>query len=293
MSKIICDDHIDILVDIAGHSHGNRLEMLANKPAPIQILWPGFAGSTGIQGMDFIVADQWTIPEHEAGGYTEEPLRLPFCFTCFIKPDESPSSQIKPVQRPNELVFGCLSSMQFIGPNVIQCWAKILESVPDSRLVIKNRELSNDSVRERISSLFIEYGIPFSRLLLEGEDAADNASDLLEKIDVGLDPFPCSDFENAFQFLSRGVPVISKSGQRYAGNQTTSLLQNLGLTEFCVQTDEGYLQCARSVANDSSGLADLRLGLPQRVRSSRVCDVPKFVTDLQDLFSKALTQRNR
>ena len=164
----IVEDGIDILVDLSGHTAHNRLQMFARKPAPVQVTWLGFGGTTGIDAIDFILCDKWVIPPENEKYFSEKPWRLPDTWLCYSPPEIEEEVTKPPALNNSYVTFGCFNNLSKLSDAVVPCWSDILHGVPDSRLYLKTKHLGEAPVRDRILSEFASYGIPAERLLLHG-----------------------------------------------------------------------------------------------------------------------------
>ena len=165
---MVAADGIDILVDLSGHTAHNRLPMFARKPAPVQVTWLGYWGTTGLAAMDYILSDAVTIPPGEEGSYSEQVLRLPGCRFCYAPPDYAPSPGSLPARRGDGVTFGSFNNLTKVGASTVRLWADVLRAVPGSRLLLKWKTLADESMRRRLTAAFADEGIGPERLELRG-----------------------------------------------------------------------------------------------------------------------------
>jgi predicted O-linked N-acetylglucosamine transferase (SPINDLY family) len=280
LAEQIRADQIDILFDLAGHTAHNRLLVFARKPAPIQISWMGYVGTTGLTAMDYILADRYQVPPETERHYCERILRMPHAYICYDPPAYAPPVAPLPALAAGRVTFGSFNNQAKLTPPVIRLWAKILQRLPDSRLVLKYPGMCDRCVAVRLTERFAGEGIEPDRV--EFLDASQHA-DLLEhynRIDIGLDPFPYSGGLTTCEALWMGVPVITCPGETFAGRHALSHLSNVGLTETIAHDLDEYMELAVSLAGDLQRLADLRAGLRQRMAASPLCDGKRFATEL-------------
>ena len=290
-AALVAADDIDILVDLSGHTARNRLPMFALKPAPVQVSWLGFWGTTGLSAMDYILSDDATIRPGEEDCYSERVLRLPVCRFCYGPPDDAPPpARELPLRRQGYVTFGSFNNLTKVGPEVIRLWAKVLLAVPASRLVLKWSSLAGEGMRRRLTEAFADEGIGKERLDLR--DASPHSRMLLEygDIDVALDPFPFSGGLTSCEALWMGVPVITLPGARAPSRQTFGFLQALGVTEWAAASPDDYIRIAVSLVADSDRLSRLRQDLRLRMASSSLCDGPAFTGRLETVYRQMWRQ---
>ena len=272
-------DQIDILFDLAGHT-GQRLLVFARKPAPLQISWIGYVGTTGLAAMDYLIADRFHVPPGSEHHYRERVLRLPDGYVCFDPPPDAPAVRPLPALETGHVTFGCFNNTAKVSPEVVARWAKVLERVPASRLVLKYRWLNDAHTRSRYVDLFREQGISAERLDFSGGLPAAQLLATYNRIDVALDPFPYSGGLTTCEALWMGVPVVTCPGETFASRHSLSHLANVGLEDLVAHGPEDYVVRAVEWATHLDWLSELRQGLRARVAASPLCDGPRFATHL-------------
>ncbi len=285
VEEAIHEDGIDILVDLAGHTAGNRLPVFAHKPAPIQATYLGYPNTTGLSVMDYRITDAWADPPGQEAFYTETLARLPRGFLCYTPRSVAPAITLPPVLQTGHVTFGSFNALLKITPEGIGLWSELLRAQPGSRLVLKNRSLRDSATRQRYLSLFEKYGIDSSRLeLLEIVRTAIDHLALYNRIDIALDTFPYNGTTTTCEALWMGVPVVTLAGDRHAGRVGISLLHQVGLTELIAKTPEEYVQIAVNLAKNIDKLANLRAGLRPRMAASPLCDGESFTRSLEQAY---------
>ena len=277
-------DQIDILFDLSGHTAGNRLMVFARKPAPIQMTWIGYEGTTGLSAMDYILADRHVVPADAECHYSEKVLRLPDCYMCYDPPpDAQPVAPVPALER-GYVTFGCFNNPAKIAPGVIEVWAEILHRVPGSRLVLKYRGLTEAANLRRFRQSFAAEGIDPARLELL--DHSPYVKYLAEygRIDIALDPFPFCGGVTTCEALWSGVPVVSRSGETFASRHSLSYFSALGLTERVAGSFEEYVALACGLAEDLPRLARIRASSRERMARSPLCDGKLFAANLLPLL---------
>ena len=300
VARLIHGDEIDILFDLSGHSGGNRLPVFAWKPAPIQVSWLGYFDTTGVKAIDYLIADPVTLPETEEIFFTEKIWRLPDTRLCFTPPDINVAIRALPALDDGHITFGCFNSLNKMGKSVAAHWARILLAVPNSRLLLKARQLYQPLVRESVIAQFRAYGIDQTRLILEGPESRANYLAAYNRVDIALDPFPYTGGTTTAESLWMGVPVLTLSGQHFLARQGVGLLINAGLPEWVATDPDDYVAKAVMYANNIGDLATLRSRLREQVLASPVFDSSRFASHfesaLRDMWkiwcNQQITQRN-
>ncbi|HMD53206.1 MAG TPA: tetratricopeptide repeat protein, partial [Phycisphaerae bacterium] len=215
IAQIIQKDRIDILVDLSVHSAQHRLLVFAAKPAPIQVTWLGYPGSTGLKTIDYRLTDPYLDPPGlDDEFYSEASVRLPDCFWCYDPLISEPVSEAIPAQTNGYVTFGCLNNFCKVNKGVLSLWARVLHSVPDSHLLLLAPE---GQVRQEALTQLNQDGISKERVTLIRKLARADYFKLFNRIDLSLDPFPYNGHTTTFDSLWMGVPVLSLSGQTVVG----------------------------------------------------------------------------
>lgn len=278
-------DGIDILIDLAGHMANNRLLVFARKPAPVQVTYLGYPNTTGLPAMDYRLTDNLADPVDSSGRYTEELVRLPNCFLCYLPPRETPPVSPLPAETVGHITFGSFNNLAKVTPTVVAHWASILQAVPDSRLILKSKALRDKTACERYRALFADHGISNERIELIGwTTSIEEHMGLYNRVDIALDTFPYNGTTTTCDALWMGVPVIVLAGSQHAGRVGVSLLGATELTELIADTLDGYRQLAITLANDVDRLAEMRQHLRTKLSASPLCDGPQFARDVEQAY---------
>ncbi len=280
----IRDDKIDILFDLAGHTACNRMLTFVRKPAPIQITWIGYEGTTGLSAIDYLIADRYMVPEGAESHYREKVLRLPGCYVCFDPPEDAPAVSPLPALRSGHVTFGSCNNLAKLNDEVIVLWAEILRRVPHSRLLLKYRGLEDETLRGRYFALFATHGIGAERLDIEGWSPLRELFARHDAIDVALDPFPFAGGVTTCIAMWMGVPVVTWPGETFASRHALSYLSTIGLTETIAASREEYVEIAAGLAADLPRLAAIRTGLRPQMAASPLCDGKRFAEQLMELL---------
>jgi protein O-GlcNAc transferase len=285
LDEMIRADGIDILVDLAGHTGHNRLLTFARKPAPVQVTWAGYVGTTGLSAIDYIISDWRETPEGADQWYVEKIERLPDGYVCYDPPDYAPAVSSLPAKENGFVTFGSFNNLPKVNPGVIALWSKLLQQLPGSRLLMLTKQLGDTETRGRYRKMFAELGVA-DRVEFCG---ALPHRDLLAKygaVDIALDTFPYSGGLTTLESLWMGVPVVTLGGVRFASRHSVSHLTTAGVPELITEGAEEYLSVAISLAQDLKRLEDLRMGLRQRVAESPLCDGQRFTLNLEAAYRK-------
>jgi predicted O-linked N-acetylglucosamine transferase (SPINDLY family) len=277
-------DRIDILFDLSGHTADGRLLVFARRPAPIQVSWIGYVGTTGLKAMDYILADRYHVPPEAEPHYCERVLRMPDGYVCYDPPVEAPAVGPLPAQERGFVTFGCFNNAAKLTPEVIALWAEVVKAVPGARLLLAAAALGGAAVRARIASAFAAAGGDPERLEFEGALPWTRLLDLYNRVDIALDPFPYSGGLTTCEALWMGVPVVTLPGETFASRHSFSHLSNVGLSETVARDRQHYVYIAARLAGDMHYLAAIRGGLRDQMAHSPLCDGPRFARKLMELL---------
>lgn len=283
----IRSDAVDVLFDLSGHTALNRLRVFARKPAPIQITWAGYVGTTGLEAMDYVLADRYEVPEGEETHYRESILRMPDGYICYGPPPAAPPVGPLPALSRGQVTFGSFNNPAKLNPQVVALWARVLQRVPGSRLLLKYRGFDNPPVQVRFRELFAQCGIGPERLELVAPSLHLGLLEAYNQVDVGLDPFPYSGGITTCEALWMGVPVITCPGATFASRHSQTHLSNAGQAQFVARDFDHYVELAVEWAQDLPRLAAVRAGLRAQLAASPLCDAPRYAQNFQQLMRNA------
>jgi len=280
-ARQIRDDGIDILVDLSGHTAHNRLSMFAWKPAPVQLSWLGYFATTGVAAIDYLIADHWTLPKSEEVYFTEKIWRLPETRLCFTPPDVDLEVSTLPALSNGYVTFACFNNLSKMNDDVVALWAKILVSVPNSRLFLKSKQLKDAAVRQSTIERFANHKICADRLILESFESRERYLSAYQQVDIALDPFPFPGGTTSIEGLWMGVPVMTLAGERFLSRQGVGILTNAGLPGWIAADTDDYVNRVVIYATNLQSLSELRSRLRQQVLTSPVFDAPRFATHFE------------
>jgi len=267
-------DGIDILVDLSGHTAHHRLLTFARKPAPVQVTWIGYPGSTGLTSIDYRITDPWQDPPGLAERFhSEKVVWLPGGMAFQSEPD-CPAINDLPALTSGQFVLACLNNLNKINDAVIALWSKILTALPQSRLLLGN--VKEGPVKDRIIDRFASCGIAATRLILKPRVSLLDYLALHHQIDLALDPFPYNGGTTTMHSLWMGVPVVTLEGDHAVARLSAAHLSRVGLAQFISHSEDEYVQCVLRAAQDLPALNQVRLSLRQRMTTGE-CD-PAVIT---------------
>jgi predicted O-linked N-acetylglucosamine transferase (SPINDLY family) len=280
-------DHIDILVDLSGHTAGNRLPIFSLKPAPVQITYLGYPATTGLTTMDYRMTSTFADPEGQEQFYTESLIRLPETFLCYTPPKGSPEIGLPPFNNKGYITFGSFNNLAKINEDVINAWVNILQKSPNSRLLIKNPSLGDPDTAQRYLSQFESLGIEADRLDLRGlAPTITMHLNTYNDIDIALDTFPYNGTTTTCEALWMGVPVIAVAGQKHASRVSANLLSVLGLDDLIASDVPDYTNKALELSQNTEQLQSLRISMRERMNSSPLCNPPEFTHTVEAAYRK-------
>ena len=282
VAQMIRDHRIDILVDLAGHTRGNRLSVFARKPAPLQVTYLGYPGSTGLSAMDYRITDRHADPEGSEAYYSERLLRLPDSLCCYRPAADMPETSPLPALEHGYLTFGSFNNANKIDPQTLELWAALLRALPTARLMML--VVPDGETRLRLTRRFAELGIDAQRLAFHGKLPAAEFFRKFREVDLALDPVLVSGGTTTCESLWMGVPVLALAGERFITRVSYSFLSSAGLGDFAAATAEGYVRVAAHLAENLPLLAEIRAGLREHLKATPLTDEASFTRNLENLY---------
>jgi predicted O-linked N-acetylglucosamine transferase (SPINDLY family) len=262
----IQSDGVDILVDLSGHTAGNRLTVFARKPAPIQVTAFGSGTGTGMPTMDYLFTDPVTVPALVRHLYAEKIYDLPCVITTEALPDMDPTAL--PMIHKGHVTFGVFNRIDKISDDAIIVWSKLLQRVAGSIIVIKNSALDDPFLRDGLTGRFVAQGVSPDRIRCRGSNTRREHLGEFANIDISLDPFPHNGGVSTWESLQAGVPVVAKLGNGTVSRAGGAIVKAIGLDDWVAEDEDGYLAIAEKFASMPSHLEALRASLPARVATS-------------------------
>lgn len=273
-------DRIDVLVDLSGHTNGNRLPVFARHPAPVQVTWLGYLNTTGLPAMDYRICDAHTDPEGETEHlYTERLVRMPhsqWCYAPWI------GHESLPVARPEKrasVVFGSFNQYVKITDECLALWCRVLSRVPDSSLRIL--DVRQPETRARLLDRIERGGVDPARVTTRSRQGIGEYFTAIGSVDIALDTFPYNGATTTLDTLWMGTPIVALRGERAISRGCCSILETLGADELIACDAGGYVELNVRLANDADWRSRLRDDLRPRLAASPLMDATQFVADLE------------
>jgi predicted O-linked N-acetylglucosamine transferase (SPINDLY family) len=291
LAQKIRHDQIDILVDLAMHTAGGRALVVARKPAPVQLCYLAYPGTTGMTALDYRLSDVYLDPPGTDDCYTEKTVRLQ-SFWCYRPPDEAPPpNELPALAAGRGVTFGCLNNFGKLSEACLKTWSQLLLELPTSRLILFTPV---GEARQRALAALLSGAPPGSidatRIDFYARQSFHDYFAAYHAIDIALDPFPFCGGTTTCDALWMGVPVVTLAGNRPVARSGASLLQNANAPKNIATTPEEYIQLARTLATDLPTLAQTRRTLRQTMQSSPLTDAKSRAQDLQDAFRHIWTK---
>jgi predicted O-linked N-acetylglucosamine transferase (SPINDLY family) len=278
LAERIKADKVDILVDLSGHTAGNRLAVFARKPAPVQVTAWGSASGTGLPTIDYLFSDPVATPQEVRHLYPERIHDLP-CFMTMRPPAALLAPPPWVAAAP--LTFGVFNRINKISDHALRLWCEILRVVPASRLVIKNPALDDVALARRTVERFTAHGIAAGRIDCVGSTSRLHHLAAYGGIDICLDPFPQNGGISTWEALHMGVPVVAKLGDSSAGRAAGAILASLGLSEWIAEDDASYIDIAVRFAAMPAYRKTLREELPARILTTAAGDPVAYTKSVE------------
>jgi predicted O-linked N-acetylglucosamine transferase (SPINDLY family) len=290
VAEMIHGKNIDILIDLSGHTTKHMLKVFAYKPAPIQVTWLGYFGSTGVKEIDYILADENCLMSSEYKWFTEKVINLPNTRLCFTPPIEGDKNYptTSPYGRNKFLTFGCYQALSKINDEVISLWGKIFEKMPEAKLRIQNKQMLEIHARENIMARIKKVGIKEENISLVGFMERSKYLDSYSEVDILLDTFPYTGGTTTCEALWMGVPSITLSGNNMIARQGATFLSCVGLNDWVAKSKEEYVSKAIDFAKDITCLNNIRGSLRERMLASPLTDEKLFTKNFEKVLLKML-----
>lgn len=286
LAQAIFDHRVDILVDLAGLTRGSRASALARKPAPIQMSYLGYLGTTGSRALDYRISDSIVDPPGLSDRFHSERLiRLPRSLWCFAPWAEMPAPAARRDAPDAPVVFGSFNRLTKIHPTLLRLWSRLLQRVTDSELWIL--DVPSEETRDALLAAFREAGIAESRVITRPRQLREEYWQTIRRADLALDPFPYNGGATTCECLWLGVPVVTKAGAMGFARSGASILGAIGLSELVAGSEDEYLEIAATLAADRTRLRAMQRGLRERMAASPLLDAPGFMRGLENAYREA------
>ena len=281
-AELVRRDRIDVLIDLAGHTGGNRLPMFALRPAPVQATHYGYTTTSGLAAMDYRITDADVDPPGETERWhTEELVRLPETWWCYRGGLALESGPL-PASRAGHVTFGSFNNLAKASDDALTLWARVLRELPGSRLHVLAG--TGTEGEKRVLEGLARGGVAADRVSLPGRRSTEEYFRLYQGVDVCLDPFPFTGCNTTADALWMGAPVVTLAGDRCAGRQSVGPLRLVGLGDLVTESADAYVAAAVRLAGDLGRLSRLRAGLRERLRASPLMDAAGYTRRLEAAY---------
>lgn len=284
VARQIEQDRIDILVDLAGHMQGNRLLVLAHKPAPVQATYLGYGDTTGMEAVDYLLTDTLSIPPELGQFYMEQLMYIEGGHHCYRPPDKNIQVTPPPFLANGYVTFGSQTNPRRFHLELLRTWADILKKTPHSRMVIRFSQGLGHVNLDRFFNEFEACGVSRERIEMHGPKAHTEYLKEYGKIDILLDTFPENGGTYTCESLWMGVPVITRAGDRQVSRAGICILSRVGLEHLAATTASQYIEKAVALANDRNGLRVMRQTLRSQFTGSSQCNAAEFSRNLESTY---------
>jgi len=279
LADCIRTDKVDVLIDLSGHTEGNRLRTFARKPAPIQVSAWGHAAGTGLPTIDHLFSDPVLVPPDVRPLFAEQIYDLP-CGIIIEPPRAELRSSEPPVASNGYLTYGVFNRVSKISNTAIRVWARILQSDVTSRLLIKHHMIGDAAIRSMLLEKFASQGIAPDRICLMGSTSREEHLATYRQVDICLDPFPQGGGVSTWEALHMGVPVVAKLGNGVASRVGGAILSAAGLTDWAAADDDRYVEIALRSTPDR--LRTIRHELPELI--GRRCSPAAYTRAVEQAY---------
>ena len=284
-AKLIRDDEIDILFDLDGHTEDNRLRVAAYRPASVQVSGVGYMNSTGLDCFDYFLSDVFCAGDEKF--FVEKVIKLPHSHICYEPPTKLKPADFPPCLKNNFVTFGSFNQFGKITDSILIAWKKILDAVPDSKLILKNKICNSDDGKNFVGDRLKHFGFDLKQIEMRGFSAENHLVEYND-VDIALDTFPYTGGVTTCEALYMGVPVVSLYGERHGSRFGLSMLSNIGLEELAVDSYDEYINRAVMLASDWELLAILKKNLRTMMEKSPLMDSENYLREIQEALIKIL-----
>jgi predicted O-linked N-acetylglucosamine transferase (SPINDLY family) len=289
-AELIRHDQIDILVDLTMHMEQSRPLLFARKPAPVQVCWLAYPGTTGQTVIDYRLTDPHLDPPgYHDEFYSEQSIRLPETFWCYDPLTSEPQVTSLPAFENDIITFGSLNNFCKINDSTVKLWARVLKAIDRSRLLMLAPEGSG---RDRVRTILQREGISPDRVAFVPHQPLAKYLATYNQIDIGLDTLPYNGHTTSLDAVWMGVPVVTLVGETVVGRAGLSQLTNLGLTDLIARSEAEFVRIAASLAADRDRLAGLRQTLRSRMQHSPLMNAPRFATAIESAYRQMWQSRS-
>jgi protein O-GlcNAc transferase len=289
VTDTMAGDDLDVLLDLSGHTTGNRIGVLARRPVRRQLSWLGYFGTTGLPFIDAVIADPHCVPPQETRFFTERLLFMPHSRLCLTPPANAPAVAPEPPMAALPwITFGCFQNASKINDRVLSVWKRVLDAVPDSVLRLQNGRFDEQQQVLRLRERLRAAGIDLRRVFISNNLAREHYLGQYAEVDVLLDTFPYPGGTTTAEAIWMGVPTLALATPGMLGRQGQAMLVNVALGDWVAHSEDDYVAKAAALAADRPAavakLRALRRDLRETARNSPLFDAKAFAADLERLL---------
>ncbi len=280
-AKIIHVDGVHILLDLSGHTAGNKLPIFSWQPAPVQASWLGYWSTTGVPQIDYCLADEISLPSTHKTQFSEKIKYLPDTRLCFSEPDTAAEVALLPAIKNGFITFGCYQNLAKVGNTVMQLWGEVMRAIPDAQLRWQSKSFADEVILEQVKQRLQKNGVDIKRVRLLGKASREAYFTSYAEVDMNLDSFPFTGGTTTCDALWMGVPTLTLAGNTMVARQGASLMTAAGLADWVACSQIEYIEKAISFCSDLAGLSALRSSLRTQLRTSTLFDGARFARNLE------------
>ena len=288
VAEMIRADGIDVLIDRSGHMEDNRLGVFARRAAAVQMLYPGYPGTSGLAEMDYCLTDVQRDPPGSEIYYTEKLIRIPGesqCYDPATLGEEPPAVGPLPMDRNGFVTFGCFNRLVKVTPTTIEAWAKVMKAVGGSRLLLlaESEEETGEArdARARLHAQFAASGVDPGRVDFESRKPRRDYLALHHRIDIALDTFPYHGHTTTLDALWMGVGTVTLTGSTRAAREGAAMMEAVGLADWATDSVEQFVARAVDLATNPTHLRELRVNLRDKMRRSSLMDAARVAKGIE------------
>ncbi len=289
-AQLIADDQLDMLIELGGSTHMNKLAVMGFKPAPLSASWVGYPHSAGLEAIDYLVLDPYMVPP-DPRLVIEKPMMLPHGWYALGEGtfrEEPAVDPVPPVEKNGFVTFGTANNPYKYGREVVSAWARAVARTPGSQFMFIRPEGGTPTFRKNILAIFASEGVTEDRVKFE--IVRGRHLPFYNQMDISLDAFPQTGGTTTCESLWMGVPVVARVGDAVFERLSYSVLENVGLGELCAKTTDEYVDIAVKLANDPARIGELRRGMRDRLKASPLGKPKQFAEAYYEAIAKVVRE---
>ncbi len=291
LASLIQSSQLSILIDMIGHGHATRLQVIARRPVPVQVAWCAFPMTSGVPQMDFIWSDPVSVPAESEKFFSEQVIRFPQS-SLFFQPSCSLNLKAEKDSPNSPFRCGFLGMPEQVSELLIETMSLVLESIPDAELVFLGPPYRDPEFQAEIRKKIEKQPTDARRIRFKSFDSAMEELDAYQQLDVSLDSFFVNSPQRAFESLWMGVPVVTHVDHRFSGRGTASILDTLDRKAWIANTQSDYIEAVKHLAENRSLVRSQRALLRSDLLSSDMCNMELLATNIQCAINETLRRVN-